>query len=470
MTPRTWAENAIGPQLSRYSAASAAALALDFIVYLVLTRLHMSLPIAGVMGYSAGAVLHYALSTRFVFDTRSIDKVQPRLLGEFILSGLAGVIVTGYVISLASGAGVPAFSAKLLATGASFLVVFALRRYVVFAHAASHAQKSTYTVALPSNAASTQQVQSSAERLLIELQRTTPVMRAAWCATLGVAASVMLFAPITGLTIAWTEFWSLPALAVTTGTVGFLMRAADRWPRFADGAETASILGLLGVFVPLLTCILARIDAPLADARLISWDAAIGLDWLAVISSLKQQEALLLTLSHAYASLMQQPTALVVLLAVLGYTPRLQQFALAWAITLTVTAVIFPLAPALGGYLHYRLPATDFPFVRVHAAWLHATVLEPLRDGSMTTLGRRALEGIVTFPSFHTAAGVLLAWGFWIVPWVRWPALILNALMIAACPIIGGHYFIDVLAGAALAWMAIAVAERLSKSLPVAGT
>ena len=125
---------AVLPQLSRYSLVSALALALDFTVYLALTALAVSPPLAGAIGYALGTGLHFLLSTRFVFDARATDKVQARLFGEFALSGLAGMGITALVIALATeAAGLAALPAKVLAAAASFLVVFALRRTVVFA-------------------------------------------------------------------------------------------------------------------------------------------------------------------------------------------------------------------------------------------------------------------------------------------------------------------------------------------------
>jgi putative flippase GtrA len=127
----------IVPQLSRYSVASALALALDFAVYLALTTSAVSPPLAGVVGYALGTALHFLLSTCFVFDARATDKLHARLLGEFALSGIAGIGITALVIALATqGAGLAALPAKVLAAGASFLVVFALRRTVVFAKSA----------------------------------------------------------------------------------------------------------------------------------------------------------------------------------------------------------------------------------------------------------------------------------------------------------------------------------------------
>jgi len=123
----------IGPQLSRYALVSLAALVLDFSLYLALTSGGMKPVLAGVVGYAAGTVLHYVLSARFVFDAAATDKVQARLFGEFALSGLVGIGITALVIALATGAGLAALPAKVLAAAASFLLVFALRRNFVFA-------------------------------------------------------------------------------------------------------------------------------------------------------------------------------------------------------------------------------------------------------------------------------------------------------------------------------------------------
>jgi putative flippase GtrA len=119
--------------LSRYSAASVLALALDFALYLTLTTGAMKPVLAGVLGYGAGLALHFLLSTRFVFDAAASSKAQTRLFGEFALSGLAGIATTAIVVALASDiAGLAALPAKVLATGASFVLVYWLRCSMVF--------------------------------------------------------------------------------------------------------------------------------------------------------------------------------------------------------------------------------------------------------------------------------------------------------------------------------------------------
>ena len=121
------------PQLSRYSAASGLALALDFAVYLMLIAGDMKPVLAGVIGYSAGLALHFLLSIRFVFDAAGSSKAQTRLFGEFALSGLAGIATTAIVITLATDlAGMPGLPAKVLAAATSFVFVYWVRCTMVF--------------------------------------------------------------------------------------------------------------------------------------------------------------------------------------------------------------------------------------------------------------------------------------------------------------------------------------------------
>ncbi|MET0194258.1 MAG: GtrA family protein [Hyphomicrobiaceae bacterium] len=122
------------PQLSRYTLVSALALVLDFAVYLLLATGGMTVALAGAIGYACGLALHYILSVRYVFDAAAAHKAQSRLFAEFAISGLAGMVITALVIAIAVDVGgMPLLPAKILAVGMSFVVVFALRRGVVFA-------------------------------------------------------------------------------------------------------------------------------------------------------------------------------------------------------------------------------------------------------------------------------------------------------------------------------------------------
>ena len=132
----SWATFVLGllPQLSRYTLVSAVALGIDMGLFLVLARGAGVKPaIAGVAGYCAGLVLHFILSTRFVFDARASQKSPSRLFGEFAATGLVGVAITWAVIAAATDvAHLPDIAAKAAAVATSFVAVFLLRRTLVF--------------------------------------------------------------------------------------------------------------------------------------------------------------------------------------------------------------------------------------------------------------------------------------------------------------------------------------------------
>ena len=64
-----------------------------------------------------------------------------------------------------------------------------------------------------------------------------------------------------------------------------------------------------------------------------------------------------------------------------------------------------------------------------------------LRDGGFRTLMGLGSEGVNHLPSLHAALGLLFMVAVWPLPYLRWAAIALNVLMIAATPVDGGRYF-----------------------------
>lgn len=124
------------PQLSAYTVASVLALGLDLVAFNALLLAGVRATLAGVAGYAAGLILHYVLSSRFVFRTEGSSKTGMQRFVEFSLSGGVGLAMTWAIIHVATDfAHMPAMVGKAAAVAASFLVVFVLRRSIVFAGA-----------------------------------------------------------------------------------------------------------------------------------------------------------------------------------------------------------------------------------------------------------------------------------------------------------------------------------------------
>ena len=136
-----------------------------------------------------------------------------------------------------------------------------------------------------------------------------------------------------------------------------------------------------------------------------------------------------------------------------------------------LTSIIFALFPARGVYLHYGVSLDGV--VKIGTFNFHHG-LDYLRGGGRQ-ISRSLMTGLVSFPSYHMAEVVLFTWAGWSVKWLRWPLLALNLVVVVSIPIIGAHYFIDVVGGAIVATVAIAGASywiQLNSEEPkrIAGT
>lgn len=273
-----------------------------------------------------------------------------------------------------------------------------------------------------------------------------------------------------GLSFAWRSA-VLPAgacAALQVLTIVYRTRRPEPGIAAALGG-LAQIIGFCAC-ASTLSYAVASTGGPLWDATFLAWDRALGLDGRAYLAFVDAHPWLGLALTLAYRSLMPQMALAITLLGFAGRLRALREFVLAFAVAGTATVLLSALLPAMDGFVHLRLSPADFPNLRPAAAYAHVAHLAGLRDGSLRVVSLDGIEGIITFPSFHTALGVLFAWTFWRVRAARVPALILNALLVASTPVDGGHYFVDVVAGAALAVAAIGVARRLSRTRDGAAT
>lgn len=122
------------PELSYYTVVSAIALGVDLVIFTGLARSGVRAAAAGIIGYTVGLVLHYLLSVRFVFETEGSTKSAFRRFAEFVVSGGVGILITWAIIAFSTDVlHLPALIGKIGAVGTSFIVVFILRKGIVFA-------------------------------------------------------------------------------------------------------------------------------------------------------------------------------------------------------------------------------------------------------------------------------------------------------------------------------------------------
>lgn len=197
-----------------------------------------------------------------------------------------------------------------------------------------------------------------------------------------------------------------------------------------------------------LSYLAAMVAAPMADAGLARADAALGFDWLAWYRFVQAHPALHALLAFAYASMAVQILLCLLVLPLSGRAARNREFIATTAVTLLPTIALFAAFPAASAWVQYG--------ARPPAGLAYLQQLLALRAGRMAALRLDDLYGLITFPSFHVAAAVLIAYAARGTP-LAFLALVLNLVMAVSALSEGGHYLVDVLAGAAVAGLAIGV-------------
>ena len=291
---------------------------------------------------------------------------------------------------------------------------------------------------------------------------------AAWAVIAGLAA-------LAGLCLAWRPVAIDPASATSLivacaslGGAAWFYRAVRPRENFAVMCVALAQMLLFSAVGIVLSYLLARGGGPLWDARLAAWDRAIGFDWLAYVRAIDSSAALTGAFRIAYASLIPQIIVLVLALGFAGRLAQLRTVMLGAILCGAVTILLSPLFPAVSNFVHLGLTASDFRHVDPFAGYIHLADLNALRDGSYTELNLTKMQGIITFPSYHAGLSAVTLWGFWSTrqAWIRWPGMALAAATIAATPVDGGHYLVDVIAGCAIAAAAVWMARRMIRWNP----
>jgi hypothetical protein len=267
------------------------------------------------------------------------------------------------------------------------------------------------------------------------------------------AAAVSLLA--VGLSVDWGSVW-LPGALCLLVLVALWFYTAVR-PDRRIAACLRAVLQLIAFTAPAMALSYAMVamNHPLWDDTLLGWDKAIGFDWFAYARFVVARPWLEPVLRFAYLSLIPQMFLACTVLGLAGEFKRVHIYVAAFIVSGLVAILFSAVMPCLSMFAHLAIPAGSYPVFAVH--------LLTLRDGTMSVISLANADGLITFPSYHTALAVIYTAAFWPIRGLKWVALIVNVLLIAATPVHGWHYIVDVIAGIVLgaaAWWVAAAASR----------
>jgi PAP2 superfamily len=213
---------------------------------------------------------------------------------------------------------------------------------------------------------------------------------------------------------------------------------------------------------------------PFADAWLISMDRSMGIDWQNYAKFVLQTDAMNDWLLLAYNGMTGNGTILVLLLAVLGnWRLRVIETAFMIVVTGLIATTIASFFPARAAWAMLADPDLLLRF-KATSGMSHIAPLLALRGDAPVHIVMEKLIGLATFPSYHTCLALIIMISSRGYKYV-WPiGLIFGVSIIAATPVYGGHYFIDLIAGGAvtgctfLLWKHL-VLPKLLHQLPAFG-
>lgn len=270
--------------------------------------------------------------------------------------------------------------------------------------------------------------------------------------------------------------FKLTLIAFTAVAAGFLlMRHGMRFDYLSAGPAFMTIAGLLpfavvfdvrklkqfsnlligflcmvgfNLCLAVLTYAGTPLNAPLADWWLMKSDAMLGVHLPSVVEWMALHPWVSAVMNRAYYSVLPSTLLAIVVLGFDADVRRLRSFVSQFMIAGLLTTAIYFVLPA-------EAPTAAFGYAASPAQQRFIEHFQGLRSGQLTLVSMNSLEGLITFPSFHTTWAVLLAFAFRPYKWLFLPMVLLNAAVCVSTVTTGWHYATDVLGGIGVAVISV---------------
>jgi hypothetical protein len=263
-------------------------------------------------------------------------------------------------------------------------------------------------------------------------------IRTLWVAISVIAAIDFIWLRASGISLAIDPTRAIAFCAVALLALIYTRLRPDR--RIAEFATACAQLIAFTVVGAVLSYLTVTTGFPLIDRQLAEVDAALKLDWLALFEWVEARPMIKDVLVFAYYSCTAQAAILLLWLSAYSRFDRMWEFVWLFVTALLAIILISWVLPAASAWVYFGVVE------RVDA--YHLIDFNALRSGQMMRISLAQVNGLITFPSFHAALAVILIYACRGIN-VLFPAfLVLNLLTLAATPTVGGHYFIDIVAGA----------------------
>ena len=272
-------------------------------------------------------------------------------------------------------------------------------------------------------------------------------------------AAIALFG-VTGSTLEISSFW--PAVGIVV--ISLCIHVIYTWfrPDPLIGCVSGGVTALFwaGIMTGLASLAALRLNSPLIDADLALADEVLGVSTQAFVKWVAWHPTLVQLLNAAYLSTVPLIFATVLVLAWTRREASMWELCLAFAGAGILCTLISALVPAAGAFVHYETGSDLRAALPEGAGVYHLPTFYEYRSGTSNVVDIHHLNGLITFPSFHAAMALMTGYALRDLRWISGLAWAWSALTVLSAVPIGGHYAIDLLAGAAV-WAPFALLARV---------
>jgi membrane-associated phospholipid phosphatase len=228
----------------------------------------------------------------------------------------------------------------------------------------------------------------------------------------------------------------------------------------------AAVLYVCSIIGGTISLVALGAGAPLADAALARLDARMGLDVGEFVGFVARLPGAISLLRVCYSGIVPAVMLTAVILVLIKRPDRLWEFCFVYAGTLTTCTLISGFLPAIGAFVFYSLDRELLDRLPHAAGVYHLSQFMAFRLEGRRIINLLEFDGVVSFPSFHCCMALLTAYAYRGFGRVSAFVYAYSGLVILSCIPIGGHYFSDVVAGAAV-WGAFVAITRLRARAPM---
>ena len=208
------------------------------------------------------------------------------------------------------------------------------------------------------------------------------------------------------------------------------------------------LLALIGSVFLVFMYLATAAALPLRDDFLAGVDRWLGFDWPGFLAATNGNATIAAALTIGYHSTAALLVAIVVWFSVTEQEVRLAELLAVLSLTFVGLAVGMVAVPTAGAFAHFApAPQLFGNFAEADHMWPFYRTFAALRDGRLTVIAFASADGVVGFPSFHAALGVVTVWIVRHSRLLVWPVLALNAVMMVAVLPVGGHHLAELLGG-----------------------